>query len=709
MRKNMRKDFDTVLGECLEQVLEEKASMEACLARYPQYAEELRQLLETALVFQQVEVPEPSREALDLAKHRLLRAVEEKRLQRTPGGFLGWFVGAHRLRWARAVAALVVLVAVGSTVALASGNSLPGQPLYPVKRGIEEIRLAFTFSTVGKADLHIVQAERRAEEMALMADTADAEKIGGLAQAIESNLAEAQSLAARLEGTEQSEEFRARLQRSASTQLSLLETSLAEASEEIRPAVSDAFKVASQSYGQAVEAVALKGPAPLVAARGFIQLLASDPPPPALDNVFIEVAKIEAHLAAGSDSGWITIVESPNTFDLLAIDEIHKFLGQQEMPAGTYTQIRFEISEAVVVAQGEAHVADVPSGKIRIIRPFAVEDGEITVVTIDFDGQRSVKVTGGGKFKLDPNVKLLVSEPSRGKTKPPEPGTVPPSPQIQSRKAKVEIEGRIEEISDTHWVVSGQIIAVTSETEVEGTPQVGLIAEVVVRVQDDGSLKALEAEVKTQTEGGLGKIRFEGPIEALDEDTWKVAGRTIEVTPSTEIEGEPQVGSTAKVKALVGSDGAFTALEIEIKEQETGRPGEGEMEGTIEAMEGDVWHVGGRLINITPETEIVGDPQVGVLVEVEGLPQPDGSIAAVKIEVSQAKEARPGKVELEGVIEVMGNETWEVGGRTVNITSDTEMKGQPLAGRVAKVKGVVQPDGTVVASEVEVEEPEEAP
>jgi len=144
----MRKDFDSILDECLERVMKGEADVEACLARYPEYAEELKELLETALVFQQVESPEPSHQAVDMGQERLIKALEEKRGQRANSrGFPGWFMRPRHVRWAGALAALVVLLVTGTTVALASGSSLPGQPLYPVKRGIEEMRLALTFQT----------------------------------------------------------------------------------------------------------------------------------------------------------------------------------------------------------------------------------------------------------------------------------------------------------------------------------------------------------------------------------------------------------------------------------------------------------------------------------------------------------------------------------------------------------------------------------
>ena len=147
------------------------------------------------------------------------------------------------------------------------------------------------------------------------------------------------------------------------------------------------------------------------------------------------------------------------------------------------------------MAEGEAYIAEVPDGELSFGRPFTVEEGETTIVTIDFEGQRSVQLTEEGDYILDPEVKLLVSEPLND-------GEESSSHHHHASGEKMEIEGLIESFSaaidsDTRWVVvGGQIIKVTPETEVEGNPGEGLYVEAEVIVEPDGSFTAVELEVK---------------------------------------------------------------------------------------------------------------------------------------------------------------------------------------------------------------------
>ena len=193
----MKKNFDTVLDECVELVRNGEADIQACLARYPEHSEELRGFLETALALQEEGLPKPSHQAMDQGRDRLLKAVAERQQAQAPGpGFLGRWFGTPALKWAGAMAGLAALLLVVGGLALASGDSLPGDVLYPVKRGMEDVRLALTPSDAGKAGRHITLAENRAVELAKVAPAGGPERIAELSQDITHNLGEAQRLSA---------------------------------------------------------------------------------------------------------------------------------------------------------------------------------------------------------------------------------------------------------------------------------------------------------------------------------------------------------------------------------------------------------------------------------------------------------------------------------------------------------------------------------
>jgi hypothetical protein len=80
-----------------------------------------------------------------------------------------WFSFPAILRPALAAAAVLVLVFAGATSAAAS--SLPGDPLYAVKRTSEDVQLALTFDEVARMELLARFADRRLEELAEVAKT----------------------------------------------------------------------------------------------------------------------------------------------------------------------------------------------------------------------------------------------------------------------------------------------------------------------------------------------------------------------------------------------------------------------------------------------------------------------------------------------------------------------------------------------------------
>jgi len=71
----------------------------------------------------------------------------------------------HERRFTIGIAALAVVGASAGT-ALASQGSLPGEPLYPVKRAIENVRSGFTPSESGKGAVLLDDADRRLSEVA---------------------------------------------------------------------------------------------------------------------------------------------------------------------------------------------------------------------------------------------------------------------------------------------------------------------------------------------------------------------------------------------------------------------------------------------------------------------------------------------------------------------------------------------------------------
>ncbi|MFH1141248.1 MAG: DUF5667 domain-containing protein [Chloroflexota bacterium] len=184
--KRHTEEFTQVLDQCLDKVLQEGATVESCLQRYPQHAAQLGPLLTTALGTRRTLDFTSNASAKDRARLALQTALRQRKARPwrsvwgLPAGVSAQLAGPRR--WAAATAAAAALmVALGGTgMVAASSESVPGQPLYSVKRAVEQVRLTTTFNNQAKAQLYASLASRRSQEMAIVAargDTKGAERL----------------------------------------------------------------------------------------------------------------------------------------------------------------------------------------------------------------------------------------------------------------------------------------------------------------------------------------------------------------------------------------------------------------------------------------------------------------------------------------------------------------------------------------------------
>jgi len=140
---------------------------------------------------------------------------------------------------------------------------------------------------------------------------------------------------------------------------------------------------------------------------GMLKVFVTDPPPPQMDAIWVNIKTLEVHKADGE---WITVAENPGEFDLKAIEGIQQYLASHIVEAGKYTQIRLETDNVTIVVGEDEYQAEVPSGKIKLVGGFEVEENNTTEITLDYNGEKSVLVTGKGEYIFKPVIKLLVEK-----------------------------------------------------------------------------------------------------------------------------------------------------------------------------------------------------------------------------------------------------------------------------------------------------------
>ncbi len=167
----MLKKFEDILTQCIEDVKAGRSSIDDCLARYPSVSKQLEPLLRIALEIQGPPDVKPSASFKSRARVQLMEQIHARQaVTRWP--WLRYIKEVKQIQYKRRfsmvsiIVALVLAVsALGGGTAYASQSSLPGDVLYPVKLGTENIRLAFAGADADKAELCLEFASSRVEEM----------------------------------------------------------------------------------------------------------------------------------------------------------------------------------------------------------------------------------------------------------------------------------------------------------------------------------------------------------------------------------------------------------------------------------------------------------------------------------------------------------------------------------------------------------------
>ncbi|MBN1643647.1 MAG: hypothetical protein JW856_02345 [Dehalococcoidales bacterium] len=165
------KRVEEILIHCIDDIKAGRATLAECLERYPDVRAELEPLLRVALAIKEKPDVKPSDAFKIRARARLIEHIYASQSQKKtivpssqPGIRYSWFTG-----WTRAVAITVAVVlvvaAAGTGTAYASRPSLPGDTLYSVKLGTEQLQRIFTFDTAAEVELELKFADIRLNEI----------------------------------------------------------------------------------------------------------------------------------------------------------------------------------------------------------------------------------------------------------------------------------------------------------------------------------------------------------------------------------------------------------------------------------------------------------------------------------------------------------------------------------------------------------------
>ncbi len=524
----MDKRLENALDECLSR-LSEGEDLEICLRRFPRLREELEPMLRVAVALRRrASFAAPPAAALARARARVMADAGARRVARPQPAPSRWWAQLSRTTFARAAATLALtVVLLGALLAggsLVSANSLPGDPLYPIKRTSERVRLLLTYNDQAREELTRHYASLRVAEIKQVTDQGRETRVdfAGEIESIQGNTVTVEGIPIQI-GTDQ--------------------------------------PLAEQLHiGDHVEVVAHTQD------DGSVELhsLAISTPPP---------SPTPARAAPGNSTPTPPAQQKPSP--TLAA----------EQPATKLT---------AAATQTPALAASATSQPTRT--PAATRTA--------FPSATAQPVA-----------------------------TQSPTVATPPREIGVRIEGLIQEITGDYWLVNGQRVMLSSSTRVNqpgATTEVGGWAIVDALQMSDGSLIAREIIVSHSPADTPLLQEFSGVIDRIEADEWTVAGRQISLLTGTVIEGAPQVGAVAHVKARQFAEGRLVAELIRVisqSEQVT------QFAGPIQEVKPGRWVIAGQVVLVGPHTQIEGSPAVGATAIVRAVVLSDGARLAIHISV----------------------------------------------------------------------------
>ena len=340
-----------------------------------------------------------------------------------------------------------------------------------------------------------------------------------------------------------------------------------------------------------------------------------------------------------------------------------------------------------------APAQDAPSAADLIARPSTLVEGVVTGVSTD--GKVVMLLGGAGNLDVDvSSARIVFAGPEASASGTPVsigPGdrivatvalpdailaVVPPPPLVATNVLVTQtrfafLHGTIQgvDVANSAFTMLFRVVHVdantvfsggTSNGRVKGLADLarGQIADVTVVASPLGLLAVRVSAHGYPVPPPL-PFAFRGVVRSIAPDQWTIDGKVVGITNETKIVGDPKVGDTVEVLAKIqdppnpamGMPSRIVAILIaKLPVVSPPTPGSGReftFEGQVQsipptATQIGVWKIGGKDVNVTAQTEIVGSPKVGDTVRVNATlgPGPAVSLGPVTMPTSFAITAK---------------------------------------------------------------------
>ena len=303
---------------------------------------------------------------------------------------------------------------------------------------------------------------------------------------------------------------------------------------------------------------------------------------------------------------------------------------------------------------------------------------------------------------------------------------------------EVEFTGRIDALETGGITVDGIFFVVNNATAVlddDNNPimfsdlSIGQIVEIRGDRHHDSTLVATKIKIEDDFPGDNNddELEFTGVVDSLGTHTIVVAGVLFQVNDNTIVLDDNNlpiafsdlfVGQIVEIRADLQGDGTWLASHIKVEDNVRGND-EVEFTGNVDGIDSTSITVNGTTFTVDQQTVVLDNNNnsidfatlaVGQLVEIKGFRQSDGSILAVRIKIEDRNDD---EVELTGEIEsidgnlvVVAGLTFVVGDNTVILDNDN----LPITladlsvGLIVEIRADVQADGSLLASDIKIED-----
>jgi hypothetical protein len=187
----MSRKIEEAFNDCFERLLSGE-SLDSCINSYPEYAADLDMMLRTAFDVKRRAFPVQPRPEFKYWSRVRLQGVQDY-VSREPAPAKSSISNLRR-NLAISLSALLVFALASTGTAAASYDALPDQPLYEVKLAVEQVQITLTPSDTAKAELYATLAEKRAQEIAVMADQGKTDKVISTTERLYQQLTQAEAL-----------------------------------------------------------------------------------------------------------------------------------------------------------------------------------------------------------------------------------------------------------------------------------------------------------------------------------------------------------------------------------------------------------------------------------------------------------------------------------------------------------------------------------